>query len=423
MEACKEAVVTNALQLVLEHGVPEKQVHDWVKLALLEAVHDLPPLRVAYNTCYGGFSLSSHFSDFQKSLLVQKPVNCAPNDVSNDSESESQSESESEAEADEGPSASGKGEGLPEDKYLRLRMRIARDLPLYSQRVCTEFPTLATLLSLYPTARKLLEHARKIERCTAKLRLVPENLSKVRAWLANPFSSSCSSTLAKTTGIQYKMVESTLQSSSLHLFLYDKYQVRAFVESIGPDDGVLTAQLETELRGLQGDPTWLEFPPEAREAAKKWHGRPEQAVAGTTSEHADGYGWSFVDAWTSGATGGGNNNRVDAWHHQSHYDRGTMCFLQTMHDDDNDNDEYDHDDDDNETTDDITTSGGRGGRGRRGGVFQQLLLSSTLKQVKQLDVGLLCASGRYAALAVAMVPPHVHFDICEYDGLETVRYR
>lgn len=68
MESSKEQLIyqltTSAVALLSKHNVPQSEMYGWIKDALKKHVDGQPPVKVLYNNCYGGYTLSKPFKEF-----------------------------------------------------------------------------------------------------------------------------------------------------------------------------------------------------------------------------------------------------------------------------------------------------------------------------------------------------------------------
>jgi hypothetical protein len=371
LSSLKTQLLENSLDLVLRHGIAERDLQLWIKQALLEAVSDKPDIHVVYNACYGGFGLSDHFKKFCEDQSINiTNTHFYEHTINEKSKNEKKSRNSL-------------------DIY-RDRVQIASVIPKYAEAVRRDHPVIPLLLSAHDAAEKAISQAKQIveyERCISA---IPVNLATIRAWLDAVDPSGARENADINTA--YSMGEWTLthrgRLSSYDMWSFNKNQAREFLDKL--DVAALINRYEEKLTNALSQTSWTDLDVVVRNEAISY-AKNENIIKEKKDQITRGI--AFMDAFMKGDV-------HNAWCNQSAFSRRAMAFAQTLFEQ-------------NRTAFNLLVPA------NDNGIKNQSSKSSPWDLV---IVGLLCASGRYSQLALTTVKPHVGFDISEYDGMERVQY-
>ena len=340
----KKSLINTSIELILKHHVSQTEIFKQIKDALVDAVKDMKKIPIAYNRCYGDYSVSKHFSQFIDSIYFEQPAKYTVE------------------------SYTGCTLHKNEPAYcFRDRIRTAIMLPIYGSHMNASFPRIGNMIMSMKNAGLFINIAQSIVGLMKKRDNVYINMETIKNDL---FSSYCFTFAPEEKENRYPITEKILSDDYIFTQRYKKSDVKKLLATVNIEE--ITAQITNEIAILAQDEIWCMYPQQIRTDAldfvRSWtRNRQSQDVLS-----------SFIEAYLS--------DERDAWVHQNIYPIMAASFLN--------------------------------------GLAQEIvnLFKSNVPDLDlDLKVGLLCASTRFSNIQIALVSPHVHFEISEYDGMETVR--
>ena len=360
-----EQLTSSAVELLSKHNVPQSEMYGCIKDALRKHVDGQPPVKVLYNSCYGGYTLSKPF----KAFLHDMPASTASK------------EERTNAVRQIVPFAaslldSGLYKGLRGILYLYHYHDFGNIMTLAKKVIQLEKEKLNVLVNI-ETIRMYVEEP------SSKFKEEPASIDDL--------TSHISLWTLKISSNDNKLEKYTKQQLVDLLSLYEKCDfLKEIIDALTQTTNKLTTLLGQDLYNEVD--RFVEL---------------EQKNEFGFIKYMHSNWWSIDEknkfkAFTSLLKANGYANEL-VWRYQKFYDKYAMKFLimayasqlsnSSTHED---NTIYDF-------------------------VFKtHIPLKQDIMDKVEETFGLLCASGPCSQLSIATVPPLLEWNVGEYDGLENV---
>lgn len=353
-----EQLTSSAVELLSKHNVLQSEMYGLIKDALRKHVDGQPPIKVLYNNCYGGYTLSKSFKAF---LHDMKDLPASKEERTN-------------AVQHIAPFAaslldSGFFKGLREVLYLYHYHDFGNVVFLVKKVIQLEKDKLNILL----------------------------NIENIRMYLEDP-TSKFKEEPTSTANVHDLSLWMLTMPSTNKLEKFTKQQLQDLFSLYERDD-VLKEMTDTLTHSIQKLTTIL---------GEELYNEVDRFVEFEQEEYTHSNWWSVDEknkfkAFTSLLQANGYTNDL-VWRYQKFYDKYAMKFLIMAY-----------------ASQQTSTSSPHEDNTMYDFVFKtHIPLKKDVMDKVEETFGLLCASGSCSQLAIATVPPLLEWEVGDYDGLENV---
>jgi hypothetical protein len=358
-----EQLTTSAVELLSKHSVPQSDMYGSIKDALRKHVQGQPPIKVLYNNCYGGYTLSKPF----KAFLHDKQ------DFTT----------------------------LKEERTRAVQHITTFATSLLDSGICKGLREVLYLYH-YHDFGSIVALVRKVINLEHEKLNVLVNIETIRIYLEDP-TSSFKEESASTSHLSLWMLKIPSNDNTTYK-KYTKQQLQDLLSLYEASDSTkemidTLTQATNKLTTLLGQDLYDQIDRFVELEQMNERGNIKYT-------HSD---WWSIDEKNKFKTfmslllaNGYTNDLV--WRYQKFYDKYAMKFLIMAYASQQTNNTSPHEDD---TVYDF--------------VFKtHIPLKQDVMDKVEETFGLLCASGACSQLAIATVPPLLEWSVGDYDGLENV---